>query len=1135
MEDHYTSWPGRKKVHTSAAIATRSVYEDVFGGPTMHPTSFPLQPEDYYEIFGAAGSACSIPVLDLPPACENFEDVGDGYGPCDRRRGVDYLEIFGGFGGSDFVLSYEELNTKPKRSEARTLSDVSKPQKKGYEEIHAASFGTEQSSSVPKHFDNASLKQFNTSYHTSQGIKGNVKSKSTSTASFDDIGGFTFVDAVDLIPDVKQKALNQETTNISGIQNCIVDGDQEREAPLQPSSGTVINSKSEQRPLESNCTSLLHDLEDKKHNSRCSDHHLTSSGDMALSSSLSYLKLSEINLQTMPLQVPPPSRSPPKLFKKSKHLKMMHMESRYDTEERTSLKPKVNDQFHSSSGATDVHAINESVKGNSCFSGEMDPSSAAAASVAAIKEAMEQAQARLKTAKDAMDRKRDKHHRRVSLAKTMNVMQDGPTYEVGLQNRCKVIAGDNLLRENNVIDECAFLEKKEVRSAGKTSSNHVDVKRQSPSSGKNPQFQSHEETFNSSHSSKLGEVSGKWEMDNIRHGHICNGSLLSMVNDIYVQGNEKRGMADIYLRQGKETDCAEEQALEDNQNSSESIASIEKYNNITCGSVRFVEEKNVVDVIMEEKNVADVIMDKNVADVIMEEVMLKNSAGELEVADGHHQLMENLKFFDAHQDDTAINKVEIPSSIIYDCQTKQDEKRTIASNVEVKLGVPNSYHEEREFEAPEMVPGCIEDKNKSVLSHANCEPNGDIKEVKIANGTSVKNMFDSAWTKQIPVETKPCIYYENKIIGDKHQYCSVVNRYTIEETEDVALKENEVGGLKTNFEACIIVGNEHDEEATQEDNRAEMLIIQGKLIDAKIEEEVCSTKETFLESCNENEAQEGQTEFLNSEKKSHGRYMIEEQQNCESHSLGEGYHTRNKSDSTIEVTVACKLGDSQVTSSSAAECHYGIFEESIAPAVVLSRKQNNFQATASQPAKASYAKMDENCIFSFIEEVENKKTIDIEKEMPKDEKMKLEEKERDREREKDRIAAETKNYEAHQRALAEAHERAERIAVERVAAEARQRALTDAREKAEKAAEEARLRSERAAVERATEEARQRAIKKALVEKSAAQERVRAALVSSIYMDRIRRDNASVPFNTSHVRDDSQPSQNLLQLKFIRT
>ena len=93
-----------KKICNGNGFSDRSAYDDVFGGPPKFgvPTISP-RVEDYTEIFGSfhASRASSIPVLDLPAVDEAdvFFDVQD----------VDYSDIFGGFGGLDFAVSYEEL------------------------------------------------------------------------------------------------------------------------------------------------------------------------------------------------------------------------------------------------------------------------------------------------------------------------------------------------------------------------------------------------------------------------------------------------------------------------------------------------------------------------------------------------------------------------------------------------------------------------------------------------------------------------------------------------------------------------------------------------------------------------------------------------------------------------------------------------------------------------------------------------------------------------------------------------------------------------------------------------------------------------------------------------------------------
>jgi hypothetical protein len=110
-----------KKLFTNPS---KTVYEDVFGGPPRFGVAPTLSPrvEDYSEIFGGfhapRGASSSIPVLDLPLVDnEAAEDVFFDVRSC---SGFDYNEVFGGFNGSDFAVSFEELMMK--QSDARDFS-----------------------------------------------------------------------------------------------------------------------------------------------------------------------------------------------------------------------------------------------------------------------------------------------------------------------------------------------------------------------------------------------------------------------------------------------------------------------------------------------------------------------------------------------------------------------------------------------------------------------------------------------------------------------------------------------------------------------------------------------------------------------------------------------------------------------------------------------------------------------------------------------------------------------------------------------------------------------------------------------------------------------------------------------------
>ncbi|KAM0876525.1 hypothetical protein ACQ4PT_036118 [Festuca glaucescens] len=95
-----------RKTATAAAAApsARAGYGDVFGGPPRFGAAGP-PPLDYAEVFAAT---CSIPYLDLPPVAVALD--GGGLFSGRRRAGAaEYGEIFGGFGFADFAAPYHDL------------------------------------------------------------------------------------------------------------------------------------------------------------------------------------------------------------------------------------------------------------------------------------------------------------------------------------------------------------------------------------------------------------------------------------------------------------------------------------------------------------------------------------------------------------------------------------------------------------------------------------------------------------------------------------------------------------------------------------------------------------------------------------------------------------------------------------------------------------------------------------------------------------------------------------------------------------------------------------------------------------------------------------------------------------------
>ncbi|KAJ4964484.1 hypothetical protein NE237_024423 [Protea cynaroides] len=103
----------------------------------------------------------------------------------------------------------------------------------------------------------------------------------------------------------------------------------------------------------------------------------------------SFVTVSEISLRTQPSQVPPPMRPPPKVSIKKGNSKI--------TSKKYGLEGGTGDNSPP------------------FFDVEVDASSAAAASAAAMKEAVEKAEARIKSAKESMERKRDGLQSRLKL------------------------------------------------------------------------------------------------------------------------------------------------------------------------------------------------------------------------------------------------------------------------------------------------------------------------------------------------------------------------------------------------------------------------------------------------------------------------------------------------------------------------------------------------------------------------------------------------------------------------------------------------------------------------------------------------------------------------------------------------
>ncbi|EOX91036.1 Chaperone DnaJ-domain superfamily protein, putative isoform 1 [Theobroma cacao] len=343
----------------------KTMYDDVFGGPPRFGTGGPTlspRPEDYTEIFGGfhASRGASIPVLDLPLVDDSDEVMFDV-----RNPRFNYAEVFGGFDGLDFAASYEELMRQANGGGDHDRDGDSSEEAWMQAETESLSEGSDHSGKY-QYFSNGdyyeqidSSMEFNISYH-----KANLR------RNRDMSNGVTHVAQLHADPEyayVIETPL-QKTDNLNPPLHVTDDIDLEftsrvtkkkhlRKTLSHPSNwtaggGQTFTNDSIQREYRRNGSS---------------------SNEM-------FVTISEINLRTLPSDVPPPSRPPPLVDVKN---------GDYENGQTAASGGRMGD------GSPPF------------FDVEIDSSSAAAASAAAMKEAMDKAQAKLKSAKELLERKRE--------------------------------------------------------------------------------------------------------------------------------------------------------------------------------------------------------------------------------------------------------------------------------------------------------------------------------------------------------------------------------------------------------------------------------------------------------------------------------------------------------------------------------------------------------------------------------------------------------------------------------------------------------------------------------------------------------------------------------------------------------
>ncbi|XVF59663.1 hypothetical protein PTKIN_Ptkin07bG0293700 [Pterospermum kingtungense] len=360
--------------NVASNFSGKTMYDDVFGGPPRFgagggPTLSP-RPEDYSEIFGGfhASRGASIPVLDLPSVDGNEEAMLDV-----RNPRFSYAEVFGGFDGLDFAASFEELMRQANGGGGGGGGDHDHHGDGGSSdeawmqaETESLSEGSDGSGKYQYILNGDcyepvdSSMEFNISYH-----------KMNLTSNRDMSNGVTRVAELHADPEYAyvietplQKTGNKNPLLHVGVTDDIdleFTGGVMKKKHLRKTVSHPSNWSAGEQAFSNDST-----RREYRRNGSCSNEM--------------FVTISEINLRTVPSDVPPPARPPPLVDVK-------------------------NGDYQNGQHATSGGRMGDSSP--PYFDVEIDASSAAAASAAAMKEAMDRAQAKLKSAKEVLERKRE--------------------------------------------------------------------------------------------------------------------------------------------------------------------------------------------------------------------------------------------------------------------------------------------------------------------------------------------------------------------------------------------------------------------------------------------------------------------------------------------------------------------------------------------------------------------------------------------------------------------------------------------------------------------------------------------------------------------------------------------------------
>ncbi|KAL6614867.1 hypothetical protein ACP70R_037137 [Stipagrostis hirtigluma subsp. patula] len=351
----------RRKASDAAAAALAASFGDVFGGP---PRFASAAPADYAEVFGGVAASCSIPYLDLPPATGGGDGAGAGAGG--------YGEIFGQCDFGEFAVPYDEMLAGPEA----VAEEIASPSGSSRSSIRKGSGPLDaETSMMYQHFPDAGCDQqfdeeqfYPVSFPPHNEQTFSMSYNKTTWGKPDDVIEMTTCivePSISYVVDSCNLPNDSEVNHVPVMDSgMFANGVNGKVSPPHAATSDMktANSSSvvDQQQHIPTCLSISENIcEDESYNRRFSTHSVSS--EEVPSPDYPFLRVSDISLPAASIKVQPPPMPSSKLLNKKGSFE----------------------------------------NGDSV----VNPNSAAAA--AAMKEAMEFAEARLKAAKELMERKGD--------------------------------------------------------------------------------------------------------------------------------------------------------------------------------------------------------------------------------------------------------------------------------------------------------------------------------------------------------------------------------------------------------------------------------------------------------------------------------------------------------------------------------------------------------------------------------------------------------------------------------------------------------------------------------------------------------------------------------------------------------